>query len=41
MRNLHEQEFKQETLLYVCIHLLLNIAEDTKVEIKVQSCCCC
>ncbi len=35
--KLSEQEFRQDMLLYVSFHLLLNIAEDTRVEIKMRN----
>lgn len=37
VEEMAEQSFRQETLLYVALHLLLNLAEDTRVEMKV---CC-
>eukprot|EP00050_Salpingoeca_kvevrii_P021998 m.119622 g.119622 ORF g.119622 m.119622 type:complete len:749 (-) comp9559_c0_seq2:85-2331(-) len=34
LQKFYDQEYKQDTLLYVCFHLLLNLAEDTECEIK-------
>jgi len=33
----NDQCFKQESLLYVAVHLLLNLAEDTRVQIKMKN----
>ena len=32
-----DDEFAQDTLLYVCLHLLLNVAEDMRVELKIRN----
>jgi hypothetical protein len=34
-QKFRDQVVKQETLLYIAFHLLLHLAEDTRVEIKV------
>ena len=33
----NDQCFKQESLLYVSAHLLLNLAEDTRVQVKMKN----
>lgn len=37
MDNFNDNCFKQESLLYVAVHLLLNLAEDTRVQIKMKN----
>lgn len=37
MEQFNDNCFKQESLLYVAIHLLLNLAEDTRVQIKMKN----
>lgn len=37
MDSFNDNCFKQESLLYVAVHLLLNLAEDTRVQIKMKN----
>lgn len=37
LEKYNEQCFQQESLLYVATHLLLNLAEDTRVQIKMKN----
>eukprot|EP00047_Mylnosiga_fluctuans_P022251 m.116739 g.116739 ORF g.116739 m.116739 type:complete len:798 (-) comp9189_c0_seq1:179-2572(-) len=36
-KKFEEDEFAQDTLLYVALHLLMNVAEDTRVELKIRN----
>lgn len=36
LQKFYDQEYKQDTLLYVAVHLLLNLAEDTRIEVKAK-----